>query len=100
MSHYWLINVRCREFQEIESEPQITSRFILRTSEATEPSVRLIFDLISELRLEDLPGVSTTTTDYHIGSLVGQIDKFTSRKPDLDKNDLKVWLLKSPAKAI
>ena len=100
MNYYWLLSVRCREFQELEPEPKVTSRFILRTSEATEPSVRLIFDLISELGLENLPGVSATTTDYRIGRLVGQIDKFTSRKPDLDKDDLKVWLLNRPTPVV
>jgi hypothetical protein len=98
MNYYWLINVRCREFQELEPEPKITSRFILCTPEATEPSVRLISDLISELRLKDLPGVSATTTDYRIGPLIGQIDTFVARKPDLKTDKRKVWLLQRPAK--
>jgi hypothetical protein len=97
MSYYWLINVRCREFQELEPEPKVTSQFILCAPEAIEPSFRLIHDLISELRLNNLPGVPTTTTDYSIGRLFGQIDKFTSRKPDLDKDQVKVWVLKTRA---
>lgn len=92
--NYWLINVRCREFQELEPEPSITSRFILCSPGATDPSVRLIFNLISHLRLDELPGVSTTTTDYRIGRLVGDVSKVTARKPDIEKDDLKVWQLK------
>jgi len=97
MNYYWLIKVRCREFQEIEPEPKVTSQFILCAPEATEPSVQLIFDLISELRLNNLRGGPTTTTDYRIGRLSGQAPKFTSRKPDLDKNQSKVWVLKTRA---
>ena len=94
MNHHWLVNVRCCEFHELEPEPKITSRFILSTPESTEPSIGLVNALISDLRLQHLPGASLTTTDYRIGSLSGEIDKLIARTPDLEKHEIKVWLLK------
>jgi hypothetical protein len=55
---------------------------------------RLVNALISDLRLQHLPGASLTTTDYRIGSLSGEIDKLIARTPDLEKDEIKVWLLK------
>jgi len=95
MNHHWLVNVRCREFQELEPEPRITSRFILSTPKSTEPSMGLVNALISDLGLQHLPGASLTTTDYRIGSLSGEIDKLIARTPDLEKDEIKVWLLKA-----
>ncbi len=100
MNDYWLISVRCREFQELEPDPKETSRFILFTSGSECPSVRLVFDLISDLRLDDLPRVAVTTTDFRISRLVGQIDRFVARRPDVDGEDAKAWLIKSPSKTI
>jgi len=62
MNHHWLVNVRCTEFQELEPEPRITSRFILSTPKSTEPSMGLVNALISDLGLQHLPGASLTTT--------------------------------------
>ena len=100
MNDYWLVSVRCREFQELESDPKETSRFILFTPGSECPSVRLVFDLISDLRLDDLRRVAVTTTDYRISRLVGQVDRFVARGPDLDREDAKAWLIKSPSKII
>jgi hypothetical protein len=76
MKHHWLIIVRCGEFTGAEEPPKETSRFILLTPDSECPSASVVFDLISELRLNNLPGVNTTTTEYHLGRLVGQIERF------------------------
>ncbi len=94
MNYYWLVTVYCRELQELEPEPTATSRFLLCTSDAAEPSFSLVSDLISELRLAELPGVSVTTTDHRIGSVSGPLDKFISGTPTLQRHGLKAWLLK------
>lgn len=95
MKHHWLIIVRCGEFTGAEEPPKETSRFILLSPDSECPSASVVFHLISELRLNDLPGVNTTTTEYQIGRLFGQIETFTSVRPDLDRDDAKVWVIKS-----
>src|SRR5205809_8101836 len=98
MNDYWLVSVRCREFQELEPDPKETSRFILFTSGSECPSVRLVFDLISDLRLDDLPRVAVRTPEFRIRRLVGQIDRFVARRPDMAREDAKAWLITSPSR--
>ncbi|PYI59247.1 MAG: hypothetical protein DMC60_10885 [Verrucomicrobia bacterium] len=38
---------------------------------------------------------SLVDDDYRIGSLSGEIDKLIARTPDLEKDEIKVWLLKA-----